>query len=769
MNLQWIVFSCILILVILVLRAALGNKISVGLRYALWGIVLVRLLVPIQLFTVPSADLSVSVSVPEKLQEPSIYVLPVLTMPAEAAPVEFREDGTVIDSNLFGYPRLEDNGETVVRYANRFSPEDVLKTLWFTGCIVILLVILFSNFRFSAKLRRVRKPLEGTDCKIPVYTANGLPSPCLFGVFRPVVYVTADSTENPAMLRHILAHELTHYKHLDHIWSILRSLALAVHWWNPLVWLAVVLSRRDGELACDAGALRYLGQGERVPYGETLLSLVTAKPSPQDLFRCATTMSGEKRSLQERIRRISCEPKQLVGSVIAVLVVASIASACAFSQNESSDHSGWWETAVITVDESGIPCIKYTDSSGDIEKFGNPIPAPAEWAGQDLAGRNQTEVLMYSSDIWAKLVSPDNGWLVACYSRGVGTADTYVYKTTDGGMNWTEALMPGLGSYVDTVDFLSSDSLIIVQRQFNGAPAYLTNDGGETWEQFETSQQAYYAIYPDSNGSQPVMAGDRKDGVYTFLLVGNDMNGSADTIMVASYDTANQTVSVLSILRNTLVSAGSSASRIDYVYRSGGMDALKESVAGLIGFTPDFYVRIEPEMLIDLVDMLGGVEFDVPQEMSYDDPYQDLHIHFSKGVQTLNGEDAVKVLRYRLDTDSQNGYADFGRMDTQRVFLKNLIGKCLNWGNLGKMKAYIDLVQKNIETDLDIDSMVWFTANMLGLNGSSSLRMDNIYTYTLPYEDEPWKSIEGMTVAAADLEQTAELINAKFNPYNQQN
>ncbi|MDE7245377.1 MAG: M56 family metallopeptidase [Oscillospiraceae bacterium] len=332
MNLEWIVSSCILILVVLAVRAALGNRISAGLRYALWGIVLVRLLLPVQLFTSPVVGMNVSVSstVLEKLQAPSIYVLPVQAVPAEDSPVIFQEDGTVLDPNSFGYPRLENNGERVLRYAEKLSPAEVLRLLWITGCAAVLLAVLFSNMQFSARLRRVRKPLDGTGCKIPVFITDGLPSPCLFGVFKPAVYVTPDTADDPAMLRHVLAHEMTHYKHLDHIWSVLRSAALAVHWWNPLVWLAVVFSRRDGELACDAGALKLLGQEERVPYGKTLLALVTAKPSPKDLLSCATTMSGEKRSLRERILRISREPKQLASAVIAVAVIISLTAVCTF-------------------------------------------------------------------------------------------------------------------------------------------------------------------------------------------------------------------------------------------------------------------------------------------------------------------------------------------------------------------------------------------------------------------------------------------------------
>lgn len=130
-----------------------------------------------------------------------------------------------------------------------------------------------------------------------------------------------DAAEDQTALCHILAHEETHYRHGDHVWSLLRCLALAIHWWNPLVWLAAVLSRRDGELCCDAATLERLGDGQRRAYGETLLSLVTARPGPRDLLNCSTTMTGGRRGLQERVQWIARRPRVLVSvSVLAVLV-----------------------------------------------------------------------------------------------------------------------------------------------------------------------------------------------------------------------------------------------------------------------------------------------------------------------------------------------------------------------------------------------------------------------------------------------------------------
>lgn len=337
---DWIVSSCIVILVVLALRAGLGRRISARLRYALWAVVLIRLLMPASIGLAVTVPKLPAWTPPEVLREESIYVLPVDSRPVEESGVFWTEDGTAMDPYSLGYPRLTGDGERVVRYAGRISPLELAKWLWLGGGIVLGTVLAASNLRFSVRLRRSRRRLEGAGGPIPVYVSAGLPSPCLFGLLRPAVYITEMAAEDPVMLRHVTAHELTHYRHLDHLWSVLRGVALAIHWWNPLVWLAVVLSRRDGELACDEGALRQLGDSERTAYGETLLTLVTAKSRPQDLLSFATTMSGGKRSLTERIRRIACQPKQLVSAVVAIAAVLTLTVLCAFGRAAEGEHPG---------------------------------------------------------------------------------------------------------------------------------------------------------------------------------------------------------------------------------------------------------------------------------------------------------------------------------------------------------------------------------------------------------------------------------------------
>ena len=278
-------------------------------------------------------------------------------------------------------------------------------------------------------------------------------------------------------------------------------------------------------------------------------------------------------------------------------------------------------------------------------------------------------------------------------------------------------------------------------------------------------------LYPDDgyNGDMPTVSGNRKEGVYTFLLVGTDMDdGNTDTIMVVSYDTKNQDINIMSIPRDTMINEKWDIKKINSIYSRTGnsIDSLANRIQKLIGFKPDFYVKVELEMFVELVDLVEGVEFDVPQDMNYDDPWQDLHIHLKKGVQTLNGEDAMGLVRFRRYSEG-----DIQRVEVQQNFIKALIKECLSIKHWGKIKAYIDLAMKNVETDLDSGSVVWFAANVLGLNGTPALNMNDVYTCTLPgdYWGTAWSrdTQQEQSYVVIYPKQVVELVNERFNPYEQ--
>lgn len=278
-------------------------------------------------------------------------------------------------------------------------------------------------------------------------------------------------------------------------------------------------------------------------------------------------------------------------------------------------------------------------------------------------------------------------------------------------------------------------------------------------------------LYPDDgySGEMPEVSGQRKKGVYTFLLVGTDQgDGNTDTIMVASYDTVNQKVSIMSIPRDTMINESWDLKKINSVYSRTGnsIDALANRVKKLVGFKPDYYVKVKLSVFVELVDLIGGVEFYVPRDMNYDDPYQDLHIHLKQGLQVLDGAKAMQLVRFR-------GYSksDIGRIEVQQDFMKALIQECISLKHWGKIKAYIDLAVENVQTDIELKNIVWFASNVMGLNNAPMLSVENVDTYTLPgdYYGSAYCRSLGREQSYVTIypNQVVKLVNESFNPYVQ--
>lgn len=334
--LQWAVSSSILILVVLALRLLLKEKLSARWRYALWAVVLIRLLVPFQLPIPAPVTAAGLLAERPALAQPSIPLMSdswsMEDIQAGGVPdVWTAADGTLDTANSAG--TVKDTGDGHAVYALFWlSPGQVLFLLWGLGTAAVLLAVLVSNLVFFSRLRRSRREFPLQSVKLPIYITNCIPSPCLFGLFRPAVYLTPGTEEDGAARAHVLAHELTHYAHGDHIWSALRCLALALHWYNPLVWLAAALSKRDGELACDEGAIARLGEGQRIPYGRTLVDMVAQRaPRPGDLLSCSTAMTGGRKTIQQRIALLVKKPQTVKTALFAAISVLALAAVFVFA------------------------------------------------------------------------------------------------------------------------------------------------------------------------------------------------------------------------------------------------------------------------------------------------------------------------------------------------------------------------------------------------------------------------------------------------------
>ena len=209
----------------------------------------------------------------------------------------------------------------------------------------------------------------------------------------------------------------------------------------------------------------------------------------------------------------------------------------------------------------------------------------------------------------------------------------------------------------------------------------------------------------------------RQEGVYTCLLVGVADMGGSDTIMLGTFDTNNKTATLVSIPRDTLVVNNGKNSKINATYSSGGVDLIRETVSDMLGVPIDFYVSVNLKAFAAIVNEIGGVWFNVPVDMNYDDPYQDLHIHINAGYQKLNGQQAVGVMRCR------NCYpnADIGRVQTQRKFLAALVDQTITLSNVTKVTSLINIFSTYVDSDMPLDDMIYFATQAIGMDLDASL------------------------------------------------
>lgn len=330
---KWIVSSSVLIAVIIALRHVLKGKISLQLQYALWVLVLLRLLIPISFgasgFSIENLmEKAAGTETVKTVSKLTHQKLPHATYNSAQSKV-IREYGEMA-SNLTQMPKGElvetADYKILSQMGGRWSWDDIFNALWVFGIIAVVLILLTSNIRFAIKLNRLRYKLDIPSCPLPVYISEDLETPCLFGLFHPAIYITPEGAKDDIILSYIVEHELTHFRHGDHIWSYLRCACLALHWYNPLVWWAAILSCRDGEFACDGATIGRIGEALRAEYGRMLIG-ITSKKQKAPLV-VATTVTG---SIKERITLLVKKPKMALYTLVATLVIAAVAVGCTFT------------------------------------------------------------------------------------------------------------------------------------------------------------------------------------------------------------------------------------------------------------------------------------------------------------------------------------------------------------------------------------------------------------------------------------------------------
>lgn len=249
-----------------------------------------------------------------------------------------------------------------------------------------------------------------------------------------------------------------------------------------------------------------------------------------------------------------------------------------------------------------------------------------------------------------------------------------------------------------------------------------------------------------------------KEGYYNILIAGTDHDGfRTDTLMIARLDTVNHTVALMSIPRDTIVETSSGFTKINSIYGiygcgKRGMEALMLEVEDLLGFMPSGYAIVNLNAFVELVDLVGGVDYNVPVDMYHVDPTQDLYIDLKKGYQHLDGEKAMQLVRFR-------GYsaADIERTHVQQKFLVTLAKQCLTLSNLTKIGDYCDIFVRNVSTNYTANNLVYFAQELVKCN------FDNMTTYTL--EGEGGYYVDGIDYYKLNDEKVQKVIMEQFYPY----
>lgn len=261
-------------------------------------------------------------------------------------------------------------------------------------------------------------------------------------------------------------------------------------------------------------------------------------------------------------------------------------------------------------------------------------------------------------------------------------------------------------------------------------------------------------------------------GEFQVLLMGvsTDQEGVSltDTIMVASYNPNSQRAVLLSIPRDsftgTNVKRAKASDKINAIYNltKDPMETVN-AVNELTGLDLEYYAIVQTEALIELVDALGPIEYDVPIDMDYDDVTQDLHIHFEKGVQEIDGQEAEELLRFRKNNDgtsfpTEYGDNDIGRMRNQREFLTAVVEQTVKLENITKLGTVLDIASRNLITNVDFNALKDY------LPYAVEFSTENLLTESLPGSVPSLSQTNNVSIFVVDEEATEQMIKELFYP-----
>lgn len=569
---NWTLAASSIIILVFLLEIVLKGRLNKTYQCMLWGIVLIRLLIP----SMPNSYLSLfnlfNVSersnVVKQIVEPNDK-----TMQLAVSGMEVEED---FNAEVLGQVVLENTQEIYKESeTNRGTGiAQMIYYIWIVGVLTIGAYFVYGYLRVRNKVKQLKvledksviEVLERCKKKVNLHSLSKnikvveADTSIIFGIVKPTIVIPVDCSKEE--LEAILLHELIHYKYKDNLLTYIHLIVLSLHWFNPLVWLAIKQMKVDIEYACDERVIK-LGIDKK-KYAETLLKMMM--PSKQELG-FVQGMGDTPKQAQNRILQIvNFKKRKLIGSIFSILLVSILAVGC-LTDATSTEKSNIDENTTIT-EKSSI-------------------------------------------------------------------------------------------------------------------------------------DESYWS------------------GIKNIALFGVDEDGTrTDTVMVASISCDTGTSKIISIPRDTKVTLDKEQKKFlqsididapnivkfNELLSYGGIKGINElgvhELEKLLDLKIHNYVVINLEEAKDLLDALGGIDVEVPEDMYYVDKSQDLHIDFKAGLQHLDGEQILKFVRYRRYPEG-----DIGRVKMTQLVAKLLIEKALTISTLEKFEEVIGYVKETLTTDISISSL----------------------------------------------------------------
>ena len=522
-----------LIAAVLLVRAVFKNRVPKRMIYCLWLVVLLKLCLPGTLVSLPVLPAE-DAAVPAQSAERPVQTAPVIQRPAQ----------TVTKPQTPAQQPVSPVQETAKPAAKPLTTAQILQIAWFSGSALLGLWLFSAWAVFTIRLHRDRRFLgkRGGTC---IYVSGAVKSPCLAGLI-PAVYLTEDVLQADEV-ELILRHELTHLRHLDFLWSLCRTAAVTVYWWNPFIWLAAICSKRDAELACDEAVAAKLPESKRLAYARAILAQAPRKTA-------ALSLAGPP--VKERILFLTKKQRTSVLCVILALLLVVSATGCSFAEltqqkageitmpDHAADSSAnatpqEADSALPVMDtveligfvaDSQTPWIELYESTDSKEPLAKiPYDLIAALPGCDRKSEAFTFGFLDSTTFYYGEIGAFC-WCVAALPPAAGTGAANVCTSPDSGETWEisdpnalyTGTVIGAGFASETVGFIS-------YRYFfdNGPEIARTLDGGKTWTRLELDIPAEYAQY-NMQPLNPTFSGN--DGSYPIILLGKDGNDRTTTL-----------------------------------------------------------------------------------------------------------------------------------------------------------------------------------------------------------------------------------------------